>query len=256
MFVENEYYVRYYEIITKANIICPRTMSKKEAKKIRGYVEDHHIIPKSIGGDNSIVNKVWLTAKEHFECHVLLTKITDGLNNGKMWCAIWRMMNKQSNNQDRDYNFTAEQYAEAREKSAKTHSIRFSGINNHFHNKKHTEKSKKDMSLKKKGKTYEEIFGAEKAIIMKEARRKESTGRTHTDFSKNKISVSKLGKKRPDVTERHRLAKLEKIEKYGIPIKPSDLIHVCPHCNIKLSGRSGGANFKRWHGDRCKKIKD
>lgn len=39
------------------------------------YFEKHHIIPKSLGGEDTEENLVKLTFKEHFICHRLLTKI-------------------------------------------------------------------------------------------------------------------------------------------------------------------------------------
>ena len=39
------------------------------------YGEKHHIIPKSLQGDNSSKNIIKLSAREHFICHFLLTKI-------------------------------------------------------------------------------------------------------------------------------------------------------------------------------------
>ena len=174
MFTKNESYNEYYKIISEASKICPRNMKKTDAMKLRGYIEDHHIIPKCLGGKDIISNKVWLTAKEHFICHKLLTEMTVETSNGKMWSALWRMMNKQSKNQNRDYIITADEYATAREQNAKNHSIRMSGELNPFHNKKHSESTKETMSLAKKGKTYEEIFGIEKAKEMRERRRNEN----------------------------------------------------------------------------------
>lgn len=52
-----------------------------------GYTEKHHIIPKSLGGDNSKENIVRLTAKEHFVCHRLLCKMTEGKSKQKMILA-------------------------------------------------------------------------------------------------------------------------------------------------------------------------
>lgn len=40
-----------------------------------GYVEEHHILPRCLGGSDDKSNLVKLTAKEHFICHLLLTKI-------------------------------------------------------------------------------------------------------------------------------------------------------------------------------------
>lgn len=40
-----------------------------------GYVEKHHIVPRSLGGSNNKENIVKLTAREHFLCHYLLAKM-------------------------------------------------------------------------------------------------------------------------------------------------------------------------------------
>jgi hypothetical protein len=55
------------------------------------YCEKHHIIPKSLGGDNSKDNLVELTYREHFIRHMLLTKMTIGDDKRKMVCALWAM---------------------------------------------------------------------------------------------------------------------------------------------------------------------
>lgn len=62
-------YKRIYEsIIQKA-----RNEDRKKGNGI--YYESHHIIPKCLGGSDKKDNRVLLTAKEHFVCHKLLTKI-------------------------------------------------------------------------------------------------------------------------------------------------------------------------------------
>jgi hypothetical protein len=62
-------YQRIYDlIIQKAN--------QGDRKKYRGiYYEKHHILPICLGGNEDSINKVLLTAKEHFICHKLLTYI-------------------------------------------------------------------------------------------------------------------------------------------------------------------------------------
>ena len=42
---------------------------------IEGYLEKHHILPKSLGGTNDKDNLVNLSAREHFVCHYLLAKM-------------------------------------------------------------------------------------------------------------------------------------------------------------------------------------
>ena len=56
--------------------------------------ERHHIIPKSMGGDNSKQNLVYLTGRQHFLAHWLLFKIH---NNDQMAMAFFIMQANKSN---------------------------------------------------------------------------------------------------------------------------------------------------------------
>ena len=64
LFIKNKYTKWYYNIINLAR-----------TKNHTGYTERHHIIPKSIGGSDNDDNLIILSAKEHFICHFLLTKM-------------------------------------------------------------------------------------------------------------------------------------------------------------------------------------
>jgi cyclophilin family peptidyl-prolyl cis-trans isomerase len=50
-------------------------IKKRQQEPPAGYSERHHVIPKSLGGSDLPTNIVRLTAREHFLCHYLLTKI-------------------------------------------------------------------------------------------------------------------------------------------------------------------------------------
>lgn len=67
------------------------------------YSERHHIIPKSLGGTNDKDNIVRLTAREHFICHLLLTKLYK--EGTPKWCkminAFCRMLKSMNAQQDR-----------------------------------------------------------------------------------------------------------------------------------------------------------
>lgn len=147
-------------------------------------MEKHHIIPKSLGSSNMPENLVWLSATDHFRCHQLLVEITEDAAKGKMCSGLWRMMNKQSRNQNRDYTFSAEEYEEARINHAKNHSIRMSGKRNPFYGKSHTTDTRKRMSEAKKGKTYEEIYGKKQADAMRRSRAEANKRRTYTKQEK------------------------------------------------------------------------
>lgn len=64
-------------------------------------VESHHIVPKSLGGSNKKENLANLTPKEHFVCHLLLTKMYSGKEKQKMVYALWAIMNLCNNHQYR-----------------------------------------------------------------------------------------------------------------------------------------------------------
>lgn len=93
MYLLNKYTKCYYNIIERAK-------SRELPKEI--YTEKHHIIPKSIGGNNSKNNLVKLTAREHFICHWLLTKMVNDDLIDKMRMAI-NIMKVKTPNQQRYY---------------------------------------------------------------------------------------------------------------------------------------------------------
>ena len=85
MFINNKYKIWYFSIIENAKTL-----------PVNGYTERHHIIPRSLGGQDAIENLVSLTAREHFICHLLLSKITEGRNKDKMTAAVWGMVIRNS----------------------------------------------------------------------------------------------------------------------------------------------------------------
>jgi hypothetical protein len=80
IFIDNKYTRWYYSIINAA-----------KARTLTGYIERHHIIPRSLGGDNSKNNLVDLTAREHLICHLLLVRMTTEESRKKMLAAAWAM---------------------------------------------------------------------------------------------------------------------------------------------------------------------
>ena len=78
IFIDNKYTRVYYKIIDRA-----------KTRSISCYTEKHHIIPRSLGGTDAKVNLVALTAREHFICHILLTKMTAGMDKRKMISSVF-----------------------------------------------------------------------------------------------------------------------------------------------------------------------
>lgn len=84
MFTSNKYTSYYNFIVDNAKI-------QNRNKNDGNYYENHHIIPRSIGGNNDKENMVLLSFREHFLCHWLLTKMVSGDNVFKMNAAFYRM---------------------------------------------------------------------------------------------------------------------------------------------------------------------
>jgi hypothetical protein len=55
--------------------IYNKIIERAKNRKLSGYFEKHHIIPKCIGGEDNLSNLAELTAREHFLCHMLLCEI-------------------------------------------------------------------------------------------------------------------------------------------------------------------------------------
>jgi hypothetical protein len=81
----------------------------KNRTEILEYSEKHHVIPRSLGGDNSKENIVTLSLREHFICHKLLVKMNSGKNKHKMLHALFCM------SATRRISLPSKLYAEAKE---------------------------------------------------------------------------------------------------------------------------------------------
>jgi hypothetical protein len=112
-----------------------------------GYSEKHHIVPKSIGGSDECSNIVRLTAREHFICHLLLTKMFKGnkFKTSKMiraWC--WMSWCQHSG---RDYRVNGRLFEKMKVKYARiaseTQTINNSQKNTRWIHNKHTKQNKK-----------------------------------------------------------------------------------------------------------------
>lgn len=91
----------YKSIIDNAKL---RGLNKK---KLSGYYEIHHILPKCEGGLDDRENLVLLTAREHFVCHKLLVEIYP--ENKGLLLAVWSFMSTESNN-THNYKMSSREY--------------------------------------------------------------------------------------------------------------------------------------------------
>lgn len=135
-YLNNKYTKYYYAIISNA-----------QTRTLETYTECHHIVPKSLGGSNTKDNLVRLTAREHFICHRLLTKMTTGTDKQKMCVAVHKMCSV-TNKQQR-YTVNARTYERIRSELGKAISAlkkgTHTGENNPNYGKKHSEETLQKM---------------------------------------------------------------------------------------------------------------
>ena len=220
MFIENKYTIWYYKIISAAR-----------GRTVNGYIERHHIIPKSMGGDNSSTNLVKLTAREHFICHRLLTKMVTGIPKRKMLQAVW-CFTRSSNNQSRHI-INSRTYGIIREELSKTLSLERKGI---------MHKGRKFIKRNSwvRGVTHSEETKAK----MRESWKSRPP---RTQEHKDAIATAGLGRKASEETKR----KMSETRKGKNPIQ-TQVPFICEHCGKEGVGVS---NYKRWHGSNCRILK-
>ena len=219
MFIENKY-KRWYDAIVSNAQLRSTPLS---------YSEKHHIIPKSIGGQDRKNNLVHLSGREHFICHWLLIKITTGSNREKMIYALNGMRRVSRTHQQERYitKITSRVFANLKEEFSKIHSARLTGRTmsaeqkakisaagkGRVHSqetidkrsasctgKKRTAEQKERMSIAQKGRAAKKYSQEEKNIISAKISAA-GKGRVMSDETKAKLSAINKGKKLPPKSE-------------------------------------------------------
>lgn len=218
MFLDNKYTKVYYQLIENA---LNREMGES-------YYEKHHIVPKSLGGEDCIENLVCLFPREHYVAHHLLTKMLEGQDRCKMTFALHTFFHF---NKYRRLNFTARQYEYHRKEYIKACRNRVA------HTKPDAYKFKHKESL-------EEFVGT-----ISEFRR-------HSGLSQQEVNFLRVASE--DATTATRWIKkwgvwVDKLEdwSYNKKMKSNKQSPViCEHCNKSVSP----GNYSRWHGKNCIEI--
>lgn len=240
IFIDNKYTTWYYNIVHDA-----------QQNPRQGYVELHHIIPKSfyaessktgwlLGNPNTIDNLVKLTAREHFICHLLLTKMTTGTAYKKTVFAAKRCRNGRPGTPQyipsgRIYQIVKEQWDNI----------------NPFNNKEWQEKN----ARLQKGKQFSE----EHKLNLQRSwtpERKKLMSEKNKGLSRNK--TTNKGKKMPQLAGKNngfygKTHSLENREKTRLRLQGkvppwSNQKMQCMHCSRVFDL----GNFNRYHGDKCK----
>lgn len=202
MFTDKFYSKVYFSTIEKAK--------QRGWKKAKGR-ERHHIVPQSLGGSNDKSNLVYLSCREHFLCHWLLVKMTEGENYYKMVYALMGMRAENEHQERYQTIFTARVYEKYRIKQAEYHSQFM--------------KSKNLIPWNKGGVeiTYEHRENLKKAALQRApksektiAKWKESrAGYKHSEETRKKQSLAAKGKLKGPMSEEEKLKR--SLTQKGVP---------------------------------------
>jgi hypothetical protein len=252
-------YKRWYNNITK----------RGKTDRNLSYSEKHHILPRSLGGSDDQENIAILTAREHFICHWLLTKIyTAGKERYLVVNALQGMQRKNKHQKRYSSKITSRVYENLKEEWSRLSAEKVKGKNNPMYGEKfyRSEEGKK--------RQREAVIGDKNGSKQEAARIKISEskkGKSRPNFSdewRAKLSEAKKGENnnrygvvvsedtRRKISEKAKGRKFsaEVVEKRASKIRGSKREKKqCPHCDnlIAVNG------YTRWHGDNCKvKNKD
>lgn len=136
-------YVKIYnQIVDKAR--------KENRSKSNSYYENHHILPKCLGGSNKKDNRILLTPREHFICHWLLIKIyKDQPKEYTKMLRAFVLMKAKNPSQGKRY-INSKIYESVKRKLYGDNGI-LSGENSTFFGKTHSKEIRKKLSESKLG---------------------------------------------------------------------------------------------------------
>ena len=260
MFTNKFYSKVYFSTIEKA--------VQRGWKKARGR-ERHHIIPQSLGGSNDKSNLVYLSCREHFLCHWLLVKMTEGEYYHKMVYALMGMRAENKHHERYHTVFTARVYEKYRIEHAEYHSKLMKSKNLVPWNKggvEITDEHRENLRKAARTRNVDPIKQAEGQL----KRIAKVTGQKRSEETKKLMSLKAIGKPKGPMSEEQKQIRSDKQK--GIP-KPKgfgdkvaermkkefslnnpnsrpDLQKICEHCDKKV----GPSNYTRWHGDNCKAV--
>jgi len=219
-------YEKWYAAITE----------RAKHRSIDGYKESHHIIPRSLGGLDDPSNLVDLTAREHFICHWLLTKMYTGEAKGKMINALYMMRAESPYQRRYESKITSRIYDKLREEYAQYISKLNTG-------RVQPPEEKARQLAAQIGRKRDPFSKEWKANLSKNHKSKNPNYNTsHSLETRKKMSDKAKLRTYSQETIEKRAEKLR-----GVP-RPKQL---CPHCDQMIAVNT----FSRWHGDNCKSAK-
>ena len=236
---------------------------RARTRTLDGYTERHHVIPKSLNGSDDKNNLVDLTAREHFICHWLLTKMYTGEAKAKMVYALNGMKRNGKFTQRYETLITSRVYESLKKEFSIVHSATMSGRRANNKGRPMSEEQKIKIRETKAANPFRPTDEWKTALA---ARR---TGQTHSEETKLKMSLSAKGKSKGPMSEENKLKISQgtkgKSKPKGMGAKLSATVaaqlaagthytqqpkQTCPHCGVQASK----ARYNGYHGANCQSL--
>ena len=187
------------------------------------YSENHHILPKSLGGTNTKINIVRIPGRVHFICHKLLVRMMLDTKHKKSMVFALNMLAKANNLNQNRHQISSREYEIIRKQLAEAQS----GENSNSYGKPawnkgitHTLETREKLS-KANIEHFKTHHGTRLgAKVSEETRQKQRGPKTE----QAKLNMSIAAKQKPRLT--------------------------CTHCSAYITT----SNHTRYHGDKCKKA--
>jgi hypothetical protein len=213
MFKQKKYTNWYYKIVSNA-----KTRNDGD--------ECHHIIPRCLGGTDEPDNLVFVTYREHFILHLLLTKMHDSV---KLKNSLWQMSFKNKNKY-----FNSNLYQISRNEYV-----------NRISGEKHWSKSPEFRKKVSDSWTEDRKENFKSKVSGNNHWTTKTDMNTHSELMRQKIDRVALSERsKKFFTENNPMKRIEISSKFK---KPKEIV-TCPHC--KKTG--GKPVMYRYHFDKCK----
>jgi hypothetical protein len=235
--------------------------NRARTRKLEGYTERHHVMPKSLNGTDDKNNLVDLTAREHFICHWLLTKMYTGEAKSKMIYALNGMKRNSKFTQRYETPITSRVYESLKKEFSIVHSAIMSGRQANNKGRPMSEEQKIKIRETKAANPFRPTDEWKAALA---ARR---TGQTHSDETKLKMSLAAKGKPKGPMSEENKRKISDgtkgKSKSNSMGKKLSETVaaqlvagthytqqpkQTCPHCGVQASK----ARYNAFHGANCR----
>ena len=190
-------------LINKYSKLYYKITSNAKQRITEGYTELHHIIPQSMGGSNDKENLVDLTAREHFICHWLLIKMTEGEDRSKMLYALNGMKAENKYQQRYHTKITARVYEKYRIEHAENHSKRMKG-RPAWNKGKKLEGEELEAHRER---TSNRVIDPIKQALGQQKRIEKIKGQKRSDETKKLMSLAKKGKPKGPMSDEQKLAR-------------------------------------------------